>query len=231
MEGLADASRGTLRFGITQLGIDVGVGSVLPVLHRQNPNLILHIEVGYWQLLLQKLRNEEIEFFIGYPGSTFGNPDFITTPLTTLDSSIFCRPEHPLAQEARPELHQVADYPWAVFPLLDDFRPMLRKFLGIPKEVALPVALTCNSQTLLREAILSSDMLLLTWQSWLVDDLDRGSVIDLGKKLRPALPRTMTKAKCAVVQMAHKTLSPGAQRLLSLLAPVAARLQKDPGRT
>lgn len=218
VEGLVQAGSGALRFGITLLGVDTGVGNVLAVLRQENPNLVLRVEVGQWQQLLQQLRTEQIELFIGYPGLLASDPDFVVTPLGTEQASIFCRSGHPLAQEPHPALTRIADYPWAFAQLPDAMRARLRKLLGIPRTTPLPVALDCSSQSLLRQTMLSSDSLLLTWRAWLEDDLRAGTAIDLGERLRPALPPDLTQVPCAVIRLASQTLSPGAQRLLALLA-------------
>lgn len=218
VDGLAQAGSGTLRFGITLMGVDSGVGDALPLLRQQNPNLTLRVEVGQWQLLLQQLRTEQIELFIGYPGLLARDPAFVVTPLVTVPASIFCRAGHPLSRERRPALRRIADYPWAFAQLPDAARARLRALLGMPRTAPLPVALDCSSQSLLRQAMLSSDALLLTWRSWLTDDLDSGAVIDLGERLHPTLPNDLTDVECAVIRMADQTPSPGAQKLLSLLA-------------
>ena len=221
VDGLAKVGSGALRFGITLMGVDSGIGSVLTVLRRENPNLVLRVEVAQWQLLLQQLRTEQIELFIGYPGLLANDPDFVVTPLRTEPASIFCRSGHPLAQEHHPALRRIADYPWAFAQLPDATGARLRTLLGIPRTTPLPVALDCSSQPLLRQTMLTSDALLLTWRAWLEEDLRTGAVVDIGDRLRPPLPPDMTNVPCAIIRMANQTLSPGAQRLLALLVPSA----------
>jgi DNA-binding transcriptional LysR family regulator len=69
VEGLAEATRGTLAFGASLMAIDGALKGLLPVLRAKSPFLRLDIAVGNWRLLQQQLEQERIEFFVGYPGA------------------------------------------------------------------------------------------------------------------------------------------------------------------
>ena len=93
---------------------------------------------------------------------------------------------------------------------------------GIPADKPLPLALTSDNLSLLREAVLSSDMLLFTWSSWLRDDLANGNIVDLGQLLHPALPQNARQIDFAIVQLQGRTASPAAQRMIKLITENAA---------
>jgi hypothetical protein len=81
----------------------------------------------------------------------------------------------------------------------------------------LPLALACDNLLLLRQSVLGSDMLLFTWCSWLNADVEQGLIADLGRQLRPALSKKNWQIECAIVQLAGRTVSPAARRLIELL--------------
>lgn len=219
IDSVAQAGGGELSFGATLMAIDGVLRGVLPLLRKHSPGLKLKVEVGQWQLLQQHLEKERIEFFVGHPGPLAGSAEFAVTPLAPQPASIFCRPGHPLAAPGRrPGPNKVAGYPWAVVQMPDGLGGRLRDLFGIGAGAALPVALSCDNQTLLREAVLSSDILLFTWSSWLLADVRDAALVDLGARLRPALPREAMQLACAVVQRAGRTPSPAARRLIGLLS-------------
>jgi DNA-binding transcriptional LysR family regulator len=167
IDGIAHAEGGELSLGASLMAIDGVLAGVLPALRQLSPTLTLRVEVGQWQLLHQHLQQERIELFVGYPGPLAEDPEFAVTPLSRQPASIFCRAEHPLASVRHPSPLQVPTYPWAFIQLPDAFAVRLRALLGVHQQEPLPVSLSCDNQSLLREALLSSDTILFTWSCWL----------------------------------------------------------------
>jgi DNA-binding transcriptional LysR family regulator len=226
IEGIAQADGGDLAFGASLMAIDGVLRGVLPSITRQRPNLRLSVEVSRWQVLQQHLEQGRIEFFVGYPGSLAKDPGFAVTLLPPQPTSIFCRPGHPLlASGQHPSPMQVPRFPWAIVQMPDDLGAQMRAIFGMAPDAPLPLALSCDNQSLLREATLTSDVLLFTWCSWLIADIRDGAVVDLGKRMRPALPRAAMQLDCAIVQLAGRTASPAAQSLIDLISP---RKAQDP---
>lgn len=217
VDGVAQADGGELSFGATLMAIDGVLSGVLPALRQQSPKLVLRVQVGHWQSLHRHLLHERIELFVGYPGPLAQDADFKVTPLATQAASIFCRAGHPLAAVRQPGVRQVPAYPWATVLLPEELVARLRGLFGAGRAAPLPVALHCDNQTLLREAMMTSDTLLFTWGSWLAADVRAGAAVDLGRRLRPALPSEAMGLECAIVQRAGRTASPAAQRLLTLI--------------
>lgn len=218
VRSLAHAEGGELSFGASQMAIDTVLRGVLPALIRQSPRLRLDVEVTHWQLLRQSLELERIEFFVAYADPLLVDPAFEITPLAPAHGSIFCRPGHPLAEHAEPPRpQQLVGYPWGVVQMPAELGDRLRLAFDMAPDDPLPVALACASQPLLRETMLSSDTILMTWSAWLKDDVDAGRVVDLGARLQPALPATLTQLRTAIVRLAGRTLSPTAQRMIALI--------------
>lgn len=219
IDGIAQADGGALSMGVSLLAADGALPGVLPLLRQRSPRLSLNIQVGNWQLLQEYLEHERIEFFIAHAGSLAQDPRFTVIPLTPQPASIYCRAGHPLVlpETTPPKPAQLLAYPWAAVAPLHDLADTLRKLFSTAPGEPLPLALTCAHQALLREAMLTSDTLLLTWRAWLQADLLAGTVVDLGGRLYPPLPSEAMQLDCAIVYLTGRTLSPGASRLIDLI--------------
>lgn len=78
----------------------------------------------------------------------------------------------------------------------------------MPANQALPVGLSCDNLSLLRDLTLCSDNLLFTWNSWLKRGGRHDGLVNLGALLRPTLSAADLRIDCAIVQLADRTLSP-----------------------
>ncbi|TEA72261.1 LysR family transcriptional regulator [Allopusillimonas ginsengisoli] len=222
VEGIANADGGELSFGASLMAVDGVLNGLLPELMRQSPRLTVNVEVNHWRQLQQHLEQERIEFFVSYPGSLLDNSDFTVTSLPAIPSSVFCRPGHPLlSADAQPSPRDLPNYRWATVQLRDAAAKRMQALFGMSANSPLPLALTSNNLSLLREATLSSDMLLFTWDSWLQADVAAGTIIDLGQKLRPALPQKAMKLDFAIIQLKDRTASPAARRMIDLIKGAA----------
>lgn len=232
VDDIANAQGGELSFGASQMAIDSVVSSALPTLMQRSPRLKVNVEVSHWRLLKQHLEQERIEFFVSYPGLLRHDPDFVVTPMPSVPSSVFCRAQHPLLSRGEPPRpHDLPSYPWASVQLRDRANVDMRTLFGVPVDKPLPLALACDNLLLLRQSVLGSDMLLFTWSSWLNTDVQQGLIVDLGRQLRPALPKRTWQIECAIVRLAGRTVSPAARRLIELMQRQAEAFPgRAPGR-
>ena len=215
--GMAQAIGGELSFGASLLGVDGALQRVLPQLVRDSPGLTLNVEVSQWKVLLQRLEQEQIEFFVGFPGLLGKDPRFLVTPLASQRASMFCRAGHPLLRAGAPAPRDLLGHPWATVQLPDISTRRIRQLFGAPPDGDLPAILSCGNQALLRELALNTDALLFTWAQWLQADLASGAIVDLADHLSPALPPGLLQLSCAIVHRAGRTPSPAARRLMSMV--------------
>lgn len=216
---LAHADGGTLHFGASLFAVDTVLAGVLPEMTRRRKGLKLQVEVSQWEMLLRHLQEEHIEFFVAYPGELAEDPRYAVTSLAPRPASLYCRAGHPLLEAGRspPDPRDVPRYPWAAVQMAQAIGTQLRGLFGMPPDGELPLALSCDNQSILREAVLGSDTILMTWQAWLQGDLANGAVVDLGTRLRPALPQAAMQLNLGIVQLAGRTLSPAARKLIDLV--------------
>lgn len=216
---LAHADGGALCFGASLFAVDTVLPGILPKLTQNRPALKLSVEVSQWEILVQHLDDEHIEFFVAYPGQLAADPRYAVTNLAPRPASLYCRTGHPLLEPGRtaPSPEQVPLFPWAAVQMAPAIGVQLRALFGMAADSELPLTLSCDNQALLRETVLGSDTLLLTWQAWLQSDLASGTVVDLGARLRPALPAQAMRLGLGIVHLAGRTLSPAANKLIKLV--------------
>ncbi len=216
---LANADGGTLSFGASLFAVDTVLPGVLSQFKQDRPGLRIDVEVSQWAVLLQHLESESIEFFVGYPGPTTNDSRYQVNILAPRPASLYCRAEHPLLKESasEPRPDQVPDFPWALVQIDNLIEVQLRQLFAVKSDQELPIRLRCDNQALLLESVMSSDAILFTWQAWLEKELEQGSIVDLGARLQPAIPTQARQLSVGIVQLAGRTLSPAARKLISLI--------------
>ncbi|RWU25519.1 LysR family transcriptional regulator [Pseudomonas alkylphenolica] len=221
---IAQAEGGELNFGAGMMAANLYLGDALTTLRKRIPKLAIKVEVNHWNQLVQRLEQDQIEFFVAFTcdPARKSDPRFEITPLPAAPASVFCRAGHPLlAQQAPITREQLLEYPWSSV-LFDETAPVqLRELLGLPDGTVAPLALGCNDLQLLRTTTLGSDALLFTWQAWLEEDLHTGAMHDMGALLQPGLPDGGCSIASAIVTHAGRTLSPIARQAIALIKAAA----------
>ena len=211
---LVQGDGGELCIGASPLAVDSGVVDAVLALRQRRPRLKLQVESGQWHRLREKLLADQIELFVGYPGSPADQLDCTVLALPDQPLSVFARSEHPLAAQVHCTFAQLLAYPWACVQMAPPTRAGVQALVqGAP----LPLVLETDNQTLLRSLMLQSDTLLLTWPQWLQQDMAQGRVVDVGARLTPQPPLALRRTACAVVHRNDRSLSPAAQQLVQLL--------------
>lgn len=216
---LANADGGTLGFGASLFAVDTVLPGLLPQFKQDRTGLRVDVEVSQWVVLLQHLESESIEFFVAYPGPTVNDPRYKVHMLAPRPASLYCRAEHPLVKTraSNPQTDQVPDFPWALVQIDNILEAQLRHLFAVDGSRELPIRLRCDNQALLLESVMSSDTILFTWEAWLESELAKGSIVDLGARLQPAIPAEARQLNVAIVQLAGRTLSPAARKLIGLI--------------
>ncbi|WP_176451912.1 LysR family transcriptional regulator [Rhodoferax sp. TH121] len=218
-QDLADGDGGELAMGASLLAVSGVLSGVLNTLRQQRPKLRLRVECSQWEVLLEHLLADRIELFIGYPAMLAADPRYRVTPLAPQPVSLYARNGHPLAACSQLSPQHLVAYPWACIQMPPEIAGSLRHLLRQVGISEFPIQMECDNQTLLREALLCSDTLVLTWESWLAEDIAQGRVVELASRIQPALPAHLLQLQCAIVQHSHRTLSPAAHQLINLIAP------------
>jgi DNA-binding transcriptional LysR family regulator len=182
------------------------------------PRLRVAAKVDTLAPLCQQLRKEQIEFFITMEGAIRPDPDLELTQIGEIrGGGVFCRPEHPLAQQA---LHGSVDiddllrYPFAVAGIDRTLEKTHRALLGIDDAAPLDVRTVCDSLFVLQRVAALTDSLLLTSQGAMKELVAAGIFVEL------PIPHSSTAPEIGsvlLITIKNRSLSPAAACLIEQL--------------
>lgn len=145
---------------------------------RRHPQVRVSIVEGARAELVEPLRNGVIDMMVGALRDPLIEPDLVQQPLFRDLPIVIARKGHPL-EGCRPELGELAAYPWIVAspgaPLRDSWEQMFtRAGLSLP-----PVPIACGSVMTIRQLLLETDCLTLLSPDQVVVELEAGWLVSL----------------------------------------------------
>ncbi|MGA3797528.1 LysR family transcriptional regulator [Pseudomonas fluorescens] len=218
---IAGAEGGELSFGVSPMASTLNTVDILVKLRKNIPRLVLNVQIGYWDQQRHLLETDRLDFVVTTirAGQEF-DPRFSIIPLPPQPASVFCRRDHPLAQQTSPvSRQQILNYPWS--GIVPSNEASVYSLFDLTPGALLPWTLSSNDLNLLRETTLTSDSLLLIWRSWLDKDLRDGVLLDLMPFIQPGWPTDLLTIKNAVVSHAGRSLSPIAQQAVDMIVASA----------
>ena len=133
---------------------------LLAAMRREFPGINLRVEISNWQLLLKRLLEEDIEFFIADHRDLPSDPNLHIRPLRSDPGGFYVRAGHPLTVRGAVTLKQVWAYGVLSVRLPADVRAALSRLLGIGSSAELSLALECDDVGMLK------DLLSTVTRSW-----------------------------------------------------------------
>lgn len=206
-----DGALGDLAFGAGPFAATTLLPQVVAALRQQHPAVGLRLELGNWQLLLQRLLAEDIEFFIADRRDLPPDPQIRITPLARQPVHLYVRAGHPLAGSPC-RFGDAWRFGIAATRMPSPVKAMIGRLLALPDAQAPVLALECDDMHLLRRLALAGDTVIASSDVGLRDDLaaatlSRLEVIDLPE----------VHADMGLVERAHRTPSPMARRAIEAI--------------
>ena len=216
------------RLGDTAFGAGpIPSATILPLaivaLRRQYPAVGLRLEFSNWRLLLERLLDEDIEFFIAEGRDLPDDPRIVTEPLGRQPGHLFARAGHPLAGRSC-RFAQVWEFGLAANRLPEPLMAMIAQRLGLPRGVAPVLALQCDDIALLRSLAQSTDTVIATSDASLRDDLRAGTMVQLSVDDLPE-----SYVEMVIVTLANRSSSPMADRAMACIREIAKDLNVPAG--
>jgi|GraSoiStandDraft_4_1057263.scaffolds.fasta_scaffold94644_2 DNA-binding transcriptional LysR family regulator len=223
-----DRALGDAAFGVGPFPAATFVAPLLAELRRQYPGVNVRVEVSNWELLLKRLVDEDIEFFVSDSRDLPRNPDLSIAHLRKEPGAFFVRAGHPLASTRSVALRDVWSYGVASVRVPKRVRAALARLLGLDAGVQPPLAIECDDVEILKNAALASDTVLAAPHAAVQRELDSGSLIALAiEGLEPLF------SEMGVVSLRGRTLSPMASAIIArlhALPPTSAEVRSRPRR-
>jgi DNA-binding transcriptional LysR family regulator len=210
-----DLELGEAAFGCGPFpGVDL-MPKVISQLRQSHPKVALRVEESNWKHLLERLRTEDIEFFVSDTTDLPEDPTLHLRALPRQRVGFYVRAGHPLA--ARPcTFAQAWQSGLAGAKAPVKLKAQLDALMGGPEGPSPTFALECDNFALLRSVALSSDTVLTTTESLVRDDLASGTLVALRMKTPASL-----FTKPAIVRLEHRTPSPMARVAMACVERVA----------
>ena len=211
----AASQLGDIAFGVGPFPAATLMMLVLPQLRRRYPGVGLRVEVSNWQLLLERLLAEDIEFFVSDVRDLPANPKISVGSLGRQAARLYARREHPLAGFPC-RFHEVWEFGMAATKLPASVRAALSRLRGLaPGETSTP-ALECDDVALLRALAMSTNTVIAVTDAAVRSDVASGFLVQLEVA---GLPEFFSEM--GVVTLRNRTASPMARSAIDCIQQVA----------
>lgn len=203
-----DGALGDLAFGAGPFAATTLLPQVVAALRRQHPAVGLRLELGNWQLLLQRLLAEDIEFFIADRRDLPADPQIQIAPLVRQPVHLYARAGHPLAGGPC-RFAQAWCFGIAATRMPSAVKAAIGRLLELPDNQAPVLAVECDDMHLLRRLALAGDTVIASSDISLRDDLSVAALVRLDVTDLPDVYADM-----GLVELSNRTPSPMAQRAM-----------------
>jgi len=169
---------GRLTIGALPLARTYIAPKAMVTVATRHPNLRVRLMEGSYAVLLQALREGDIDLLIGALRQPAPAPDVIEAELFTEELCVVARSGHPLAQQPKTALVDMLKYPWvaprAESPARQQFDHMMRDAKAKP-----PLLLEVASHIAVRAILFESDTLALLSREQIRYEEQNGQLIVL----------------------------------------------------
>ena len=114
LHAIRDAMGGTITVGIGESFASEIIASAVARLHSMRPEIRINLIEGYSELLLERLREGELDFIAGSTGGLQLSDDLVQELIYSSDDIVAARREHPLVERENLQLKDLQDYTWLV---------------------------------------------------------------------------------------------------------------------
>lgn len=208
---------GDTAFGAGPFPVATFIPALLVSVRREFPGINIRVEVNNWKLLLARLREEDIEFFVADISDLPVDPGLAIRPLRLEPGSFYVRAGHPLAARRSVGFKEVWVHGLLSIRLPPRVLALLAAKLDLSPPQALKLALECDDVGVLKAIALGSDSVLLGPDVAVAQDVAEGRLVPLTVEgLPPA------GAEMGVVSLWGRTPSPMAELIIRRLPSAAA---------
>ncbi len=204
---------GDIAFGVGPFPAGTFLPQLLSDLRREHPGVNLRVKISNWELLVTRLLEEDIEFFVADTRDLPASPMLHVAPLRDEPGGFYVRGGHPLARRRSVPIREVWEYGVVTVRLPQAVRALLSRLLGAEPGTPIPLALECDNLQVLRTVAMASESVLAAPHAAVAGEVAAGAL-----KLLPVPELPTVAAQMGVVTLRGRTLSPMAALTLERLA-------------
>ncbi|RYE38090.1 MAG: LysR family transcriptional regulator [Hyphomicrobiales bacterium] len=197
----ASAMAGPVAFGMSGLMSTVFMPGILAFISERSPDLQVTTRIEPLSVLLDYLRNDEIEFAVYVEGEATADPAFTSHKIGEMPINLIVRGDHPLSGRTKPEWDDLKGYPVVCSTYLR---------MG---HIGVTPTIICDSFSVARDFMLGSDAIWLSSRFVVRDELAEG----IAKEIQPrGYPEDPT-ANIWVTAPVNRTRSPAGKLIIDFL--------------
>lgn len=200
-----DGQLGDTAFGVGPFPAATLAPRVLAELRSQHPDVGLRVEISNWELLMERLGQEDIEFFVADVRSFPMDPALDIEALGRQGGRFYVRKGHPLEQGDH-ALAEVWAYGVAATRLPQVVKGIVAQLLGLPAGEMPRLALECDDVRLLRSLAAQTETVLAATDAAVQEDVRAAILVPVTVRGLPHLFSEM-----GVVRLRNRTPSPMAE--------------------
>jgi len=213
-----DSQLGDTAFGAGPFPAATIMPLVVSALRRQYPSVGLRLETNNWQLLLQRLLAEDIEFFVADVRDIPADPKIAIASLGKQPGHLFVRTGHPLAGRSC-TFAEAWRFGLAATKLPTPLKTLVARLIGLPPGEDPVLAVECDDISLLRTLALTTDTVIAASDAAVREEVGAGSLLRLAVEDLPDVFSAM-----GVVSVVNRTPSPMAQRAIECVHEIAKQV-------
>lgn len=201
---------GEVAFGIRPTAANCFLGRLLLNVNRAYPSLRIHVETGRNEELVEQLLHEKIEFALIDSTMIPRHKALHSQMMTQVPLNFYVRKEHPLVTKSHLKLDDLRGYPIAATSIDKMGYEKARDWLQLGPGDDLPITITCDEFTYLKDLILGGDAILIAPQAAVLEQWSSGALA----MLAPQGIKLPGRNGICLVSIKGRELSPAASRIV-----------------
>ncbi|MDM0026633.1 LysR family transcriptional regulator [Variovorax saccharolyticus] len=204
---------GDTAFGVGPFPAATFLSPLLTAMRREFPGINLRVEISNWQLLLERLRDEDIEFFVADTRDLPSDPNLHGRALRPEPGGFYVRAGHPLTTTRKTAtLPRLWSHGVLSVRLPTGVRSVISRLLGIEATLALE----CDDIEVLKDVALACDAVLAAPHAAVAREVAAGRLQAVEVAGLPPLASEM-----GIVTLRGRTPSPMAALIIERLSAMA----------
>jgi DNA-binding transcriptional LysR family regulator len=203
---------GDTAFGVGPFPAATFLSPLLAAMRSEFPGIKLRVEISNWQLLLKRLLEEDVEFFVADTTDLPSDPHLHVRALRQEPGGFYVRTGHPLTARKSVTLAQLWTHGVLSVRLPAGVRAAMARLLGAGSPAELPLALECDDVEVLKDVALACDSVLAAPHAAVAQEVASGTLHPLKISGLPPLSSEM-----GVVTLRGRTPSPMAELIIGRL--------------
>jgi DNA-binding transcriptional LysR family regulator len=217
-----DHEIGELALGFGQFTAARLLPPLLAHMRSRYPRVRVRVQVQSPGYLLDPVRRQELDFFVGDARFAEGDDAFEVKPIGTVAGGFYVRKGHPLLSRKPLRMVDLAAFGLATGRLPESVQAALLHLMGLNESDELPIAVECDDILSLKAIIMASDTVMVGTPALVEQEVASGELW----RLKPTdLPPA--QSRLAIVSLRGRTLSPLAEYATTFVEHLASHLREE----